>query len=143
MSDVLSRMDTSKGVGNCYEWTGHTDTSGYGRVWRDGRKHPVHRMMYEFVHGPIPKDMYVCHHCDNKKCMNPTHLFLGTQKDNMQDWTKKGKNRMINEPHLRVRERGESERKKISEARKKEFSSGKRHVIRGPLGRILGTRITK
>lgn len=92
-----------------------------------------------------------CHHCDNPICVNPDHIFIGTGKDNMQDWTKKGKNVLINNPELLKRGDEHWTRKKtketksklkiISERRKSEWRSGKRVMIRDAKGRILGTRM--
>lgn len=88
--------------------------------------------------------MLVCHDCDNKLCVRPDHLFVGTQSDNMQDWTRKGKNRLVNDSSLLKRgddhwSRTDTGRRAISEARKAEFASGRRVVIRGTRGRVMGT----
>jgi hypothetical protein len=51
----------------------------------------AHRLAYEFVNGKIPQGMLACHHCDNRKCCNPEHIFIGTQKDNLYDMIDKGR----------------------------------------------------
>lgn len=64
--------------------------SGYGQVNRDGRAAYAHRVAWELAHGPAG-DAYVLHRCDNRKCVNPEHLFLGSFDDNMADMVAKGR----------------------------------------------------
>jgi hypothetical protein len=80
--------------GECWLWTGPTINTGYGTVSRYRRHILAHRFAYELTHGPIPDGMKVCHNCpdgDNPRCVNPAHLFLGTQKDNVDDMRRKGR----------------------------------------------------
>jgi len=76
----------------CHIWDSHLGIGGYGQVWFKRKIHRVHRLMYEFKKGPIPEGMVICHTCDTPSCVNPDHLFLGTQKDNIQDCINKGRN---------------------------------------------------
>jgi len=77
--------------GDCHEWTASFGNSGYGQFYFNYQKFSAHRKAYELYHGAIPEGMFVLHRCDNKKCVNPEHLFLGAHKENMQDKTAKGR----------------------------------------------------
>lgn len=77
--------------GECWLWHGHTSPLGYGRVHWLKRWHQVHRVSYELHHGAIPDGLCVLHSCDVRNCVNPAHLFLGTQIDNIEDMLRKGR----------------------------------------------------
>lgn len=87
---VLDRLITAPN--GCWEWPGYCNDGGYGIVRYLGRRRMrVHRLIYELFNGPISDDLSVCHHCDNRVCCNPTHMFLGTIWDNMRDRDMKGR----------------------------------------------------
>lgn len=74
----------------CWEWHGRLTNCGYGHVFYAGSTTTAHRISYKYFKGNIPKKMNVCHLCDNKKCFNPAHLWLGTTQDNIKDAYSKG-----------------------------------------------------
>jgi hypothetical protein len=76
---------------DCWEWQGRRFDDGYGSFY--GRAHILraHRLSYELTYGPIPEGMWVLHRCDNPLCVRPSHLFLGTNHDNVRDRIAKGR----------------------------------------------------
>lgn len=85
-----------RGLDECWPWLAGTDGRGYGTIG-PGREHvsdlKAHRVSYELNVGPIPAGMHVLHHCDNPPCVNPAHLWVGTDADNMHDMLAKGRGR--------------------------------------------------
>jgi len=77
--------------GGCIEYTGTISEAGYGNISFNNKKVYVHRFIWSYHNGAIPEGMVICHHCDNRKCFNEDHLFLGTPNDNVQDMANKGR----------------------------------------------------
>jgi hypothetical protein len=75
----------------CWHWTGTIAPSGYGVLWHGTKQIAAHRFSYEHHLHPIPEGLFVCHQCDVRRCVNPAHLWLGTQSDNMLDASRKGR----------------------------------------------------
>lgn len=89
----------------CWIWTGGKYKTGYGKWNVQYKVVLAHRIAYQIAYGPIPPGLNALHHCDNPSCVNHAHLFVGTQADNMQDRSAKGRNYLQQHPEATMGER--------------------------------------
>lgn len=88
----MEKVLKEPGPDGCWLWQGFIFPRGYGSFrYRRNGSNRAHRFAYEHFVGPIPKGLFVLHRCDVRHCVNPDHLFLGTQKDNIADMLAKGR----------------------------------------------------
>lgn len=81
----------NKWLGKCWIWQGSCFLSGYGRFSIHQKVYRAHHISYYLYNGTLPENFYICHKCDNPRCINPLHLWAGTPKDNVNDMIKKGR----------------------------------------------------
>ncbi len=91
IQDRFALKWTPEPFSGCWLWTGEADGVGYGRIFSKKKGDKAHRVSWELHRGEIPPGVKVCHRCDTPGCVNPDHLFLGTQGDNVRDALRKGR----------------------------------------------------
>lgn len=122
----------------CWPWLASKDGAGYGRFNERGLLVGAHRKSYEMAHGKIPDGLHVCHHCDNKICVNPNHLFAGSRGENMLDMYRKGRHPYLKTDDAQYKEimrrlqDGEPQQRIASD-----FGISQVQVSRFKLGKIL------
>lgn len=114
----------------CWIWMGSLDPGGYGTIKTFGKNEKTHRASWKAFVGPIPDGLKVLHTCDIRCCINPDHLFIGTQADNVADMIAKGRG-----PNCRGERNANS---KITAAQAKEIKNSSLGVVQ--LGELYGLR---
>lgn len=112
---LFAHLDNEK----CIEWQGPKDGGGYGYVKHEKKLWKAHRLAYHLAYGDIPNGQYICHKCDNPPCVNPLHLFAGTQQDNVRDMVSKGRQNPKSLLNLRPGKKGVNGAGPISNKEKK------------------------
>ena len=131
---------TSIQNGECIEWTGKLTPSGYGYLYAFKKSWQAHRVAFLVDRGFLPTNLYICHKCNNKKCINPEHLYAGTAKDNWRDFRNSdsyGISLEKMESSRKIREKG---RLKILE---KEFLDSQKNLFKRIYGFDIEELITK
>ena len=90
------RVDVSRSDTGCWEFGNPKSKNTYHRITFGGKQYMSHRLSYEIANGKIPDGMFICHTCDNPRCVNPDHLYAGTHKDNARDCVERGRRNIHN-----------------------------------------------
>jgi hypothetical protein len=139
-------LERIKKENQCWIWCGYISKHGYGVSSYRSKSFLSHRLSWVLFKGFLPKELDVCHHCDNPKCVNPDHLFLGTAKDNIRDCFNKKRKSHKGEKHPRAKIQ-EKDVIKIFELRKNGWTHQKLadrfKLKQGTISNILHRRIWK
>ena len=133
-----SKIDKS---GDCWIWTAARFRSGYGELSSGHGKTPfyAHRLSWQLHNGPIPDGLFVCHRCDERACVNPAHLFVGTHADNMRDMFAKGRQPKVDNRGAR----NPAAKLSPEDAELMRFAFETLPVTRGAIARAFGVSATQ
>lgn len=128
----------------CWNWIGAKSSVGYGQTYFNSKVIYSHRVSYELFNGPIKNNLCVLHRCDNRICVNPKHLFLGTKKQNTQDMILKGRDKFVGEKNGMAKLTWPEIRKIRASSNERHIDLAKRfNVSRTTISIILSGRIWK
>ena len=85
------KVNITSNINQCWDWIASKNIKGYGQFCLDNKRMGAHRALWSILHGAIPEGKHILHRCDNPSCCNPTHLFMGTNADNVADRHAKGR----------------------------------------------------
>ena len=135
LKDRFDEKFIAIGSNSCWQWVAGGNGKGYGQIWVDNIRHEsAHRVAWKFEYGPIPDGLHVLHKCDNRGCVNPSHLFLGTNADNMADMAAKG--RAFN-GCMKISDAQVAQIRTIGKSKTQREIGDEFGVSRGHIGRIL------
>ena len=100
MEDRFWEYVSMKEEKDCWEWMGTIRSTGYGIFHHGNIRFQAHRVAWVISNGPVATELDVCHICDNRSCVNPDHLFVGTRKENMRDAINKGRMTFQTNPEI-------------------------------------------
>ena len=117
----------------CWMWAASKNAKGYGTIGVDYSSRLAHRVAWELETGPIPDGAVICHHCDTPGCVNPAHLFLGTQADNVADMRAKGRNNGPRGERCHTAKLNENDVREIRASTLKNAELARRHGVTGSM----------